>query len=145
MKTQDAIAALKHMNGRLPVVINTKAVTRVAVEHGRIRRDLMSTTFREMPDKPRDAAVVLHAGPGDAMSVKDIVASLGACEDLELFVNGEQVSGFEVAHRRMDGTRTLYLRSASPNVDVVTPTQWSEGSDGERRQSDVWVVDEDRG
>ena len=62
MKKNDLIAALKALPGNPEVFIDGIAVDGVEIAHGRIKRSMFGDTFRVMPDKPRDEAVVFTKG-----------------------------------------------------------------------------------
>lgn len=143
MNATNLARALGALPDRLPMVINDRAIVAIETATGRIRRDIMGPSFAELPDKPRDTAIVLRPGSGDAITVRDAIAFLCLTDhaDLPIFVHGAPVDGVETAQRRLDPVTGLYrtVRGDRLGERVVTPVHWSELSTGEQALSQVWI------
>lgn len=131
MKAADIAAGMRDVPGRIPVVVNGMAVLAVEVAGGRIRRDMMDVSFTEMPDKPRDLALVVRMGEGRGMTVDEVRTALLTNGEMEIFVWGENVSSISVV------AACTWRRGAKGKVAV--PMHWTEMSDGRQHETHVWA------
>lgn len=143
MNAHDLAGRLKTFTGHLGIVINDMAATTIETASGRVRRDVMFTSFREMPDKPRDTVIVLRAGIGPAITVKQAIDFLSQPEhaDVPVFINGEPVAGFEPTSRRLNPKtgRHVLTQGGRGSDAMVSPVHWSELSTGDQAVSQVWT------
>ena len=143
MQASDLANLLTGFAGDLRLVINDLAVTSIETATGRIRRDIMTTSFLEMPDKPRDTVLVPCSSIGPAMTVREAVAllSLPGHADLPIFIHGEAVHGVEMVQRRLDAQTGRYphARRSRKTDDMVTFVHWTELSDGHQALSQIWT------
>ncbi len=140
MTAAEIAATLENVPGRMPVVVNGRPVTAVEVAGGRIRRDMMDVSLVELPEKPRDMALVLRMDEGSGLTVDEVRKALLAEGGMDLFVWGEQVSSMTVLEAS--------ARGRGAKGKVASPMHWTELSDGTQDETHVWlepaVMPEDR-
>ena len=142
MRIGDLITLLEARPGHLPVFLGGDPVTGLVAIGGRIRRDVMGSTFTALPERPRDevvspsVAVADDTGALPVLKARDLLRLLAALEpDVEMFVKEEPVEGIDDRRGRIrsDGGRRRFTSDPVGGRDVVLAfTRWTELSDGTR-------------
>lgn len=123
----------------IPMVVNGWGVQAVEVAHGRLRRDVMGVSFSEMPDKPRDAALVLRFTDCEPMTLAQVQAVFEEHGDLEVFVWGTPVSAIRYVETYYDHEKRRHVFCRGTHEMVSTPLHWTELSDGTRDETYIWT------
>lgn len=138
--TASALArALVHGPRKIPVVVNGYGLQAVEVAHGRIRHDILGNSFSEMPDKPRDAALVLRFTSCEPMTLAEVQAAFEAHGDLEVFVWGTPVSAIRYVEAYYDRAKERHVFWRGTREMVATPLHWTELSDGTMDETYIWT------
>lgn len=128
-----------HGPRRIPVVVNGWGLQAVQVAHGRLRRDVMGASFSEMPDRPRDTALVMRFTDCTPMTLAETQAVLEEHGDLEVFVWGTPVSAVRYVEAYYDREKRRHVFWPGTREMVATPLHWTEISDGTQEETYIWT------
>jgi hypothetical protein len=142
MRVADLAVLVGDHPGHLPVFLGSIAVTGLETMGGRIRRDVMGSSFLHLPDRPRDEIVTPSTTTADdagrlpMMKARDLGRALAALDpDTEMFIDGEAVDGIIARRGRVSGGNREH-RFSPDGVGgrdlVLAFTRWTELSDGTR-------------
>jgi hypothetical protein len=142
MRIGDLAVLLDARPAHLAVFLRDTPVTGLTGLSGRIRRDVMGSTFSEMPDKPRDEVLTPDVAVNDetgrlpVLKARELRRLLDLHDpETELFIDGDPVDGLDERRGRisMRNGRPSFRSDPVGGRDVVlTFTRWTELSDGTR-------------
>lgn len=141
MRVADLAVLVGSQPAHVLVFLGNIPVTGLETLGGRIRRDVMGSSFLHLPERPRDEVVTPSTATDDAgqlpvMKARDLGRALAALDpDTEMYIAGEAVDGVVARHGRIigGGRGTRFAPDGVGGRDMVLCfTHWTELSDGTR-------------